>query len=103
MDLGYMALMILAMAGTTYLIRMLPFVLFRKKITNKYILSLLYYIPYAVLASMTFPYVFFATNSVWTALIGTAVAIIASLCKRSLIIVALLSCLSVLVFGFIIV
>ena len=100
MDLPTMALMILAMAGTTYLIRMLPFVLFRKKIKNRYVLSLLYYIPYAVLASMTFPYVFFATGNVLSALVGTAVAIIASLCKRSLIIVAILSCLSVLLFGF---
>ena len=100
MDLPTMALMILAMAGTTYLIRMLPFVLFRKKIKNRYILSLLYYIPYAVLASMTFPYVFFATGNVLTALIGTTVAIVASLCKRSLIVVAILSCLSVLLFGF---
>ena len=100
MDLPTMALMILAMALTTYLIRMLPFVLFRKKIKNRYILSLLYYIPYAVLASMTFPYVFFATGNVLTALVGTAVAIVASLCKRSLIVVAILSCLSVLLFGF---
>lgn len=103
MDLPTMALMILAMAGTTYIIRMLPFVLFKKKITNKFVLSLLFYIPYAVLASMTFPYVFFATGNTLTALIGTAVAVIASLCKRSLIVVALLSCLSVLIFGFIIV
>ncbi len=102
MDLGVMTIMILAMALTTYLIRMIPFVLFRKKIKSKYVLSLLYYIPYAVLAAMTFPYVFYATGNTLTALIGTAVAIIASLCKRSLIVVALLSCLAVLVFGFII-
>ena len=103
MDLGYMALMILAMAGTTYLIRMLPFVLFRKKITNKYILSLLYYIPYAVLSAMTFPYIFYSTGNFWTALIGTVVALIAAVCKRSLLTVAVLSCLSVLIFGFILI
>ena len=54
MQLGLMALMILVMAGVTYLIRMLPFVFFRKKIKNRYVLSLLCYIPYAVLSAMTF-------------------------------------------------
>ncbi len=98
-----MALMILAMATTTYLIRMIPLVLFRKKIKSQYLLSLLYYIPYAVLASMTFPYVFYSTGNFYTALIGTIVAVIASLCKRSLIVVALLSCVAVFAFGFIIV
>ncbi|MBQ3116423.1 MAG: AzlD domain-containing protein [Clostridia bacterium] len=101
MPLGRMALMIVVMAGVTYLIRMLPLVLFRKKITSRYIQSLLYYIPYAVLSAMTFPYIFYATGNLWTALIGTAVALIASICKQSLIIVALLSCIGVLIGGFI--
>ena len=49
--LGYIAVM----AITTYLIRMLPLVIFRKKINNRFIKSFLYYIPYAVLAAMTIP------------------------------------------------
>ena len=36
------------MALVTYLIRMVPYVAFRKKITNKFVSSFLYYIPYAV-------------------------------------------------------
>ena len=39
MQLLEMALMILTMAGVTYLIRMLPFVFFRKKIKSRYILK----------------------------------------------------------------
>ena len=101
MKLLEMALMILVMAGVTYLIRMLPFVFFRKKIKSRYILSLLHYIPYAVLSAMTFPYIFYSTNNFFTALIGTVVALIAATCKRSLLTVAVLSCLAVLVFGFI--
>lgn len=101
MQLGLMALMILVMAGVTYLIRMLPFVFFRKKIKNRYVLSLLYYIPYAVLSAMTFPYILYSTNNLWTALIGTGVAITAALTKRSLLTVAILSCVTVLIFGFI--
>lgn len=101
MQLLEMALMILTMAGVTYLIRMLPFVFFRKKIKSRYILSLLHYIPYAVLSAMTFPYIFYSTNNFFTALIGTIVALVAATCKRSLLTVAVLSCLAVLVFGFI--
>jgi branched-subunit amino acid transport protein len=43
------------MAGVTYLVRMIPFTLFTKKIESVYIRSFLYYIPYAVLSAMTFP------------------------------------------------
>lgn len=102
MTLAQMALYILVMAGVTYIIRMIPMVFFRKKITSRYILSLLYYIPYSVLSAMTFPQIFYATGNIWTALIGTIIAIVASICKLSLIIVAILACLAVLVAGFII-
>ena len=37
------------MAGVTYLVRMLPLVLVKKKIENRFINSFLYYVPYAVL------------------------------------------------------
>ena len=56
-------LYILVMAGVTYLVRMLPLVIFKKKITNRFIRSFLYYIPYAVLAAMTFPAILSATAS----------------------------------------
>ena len=102
MELGQMALMILVMAGITYLIRMIPFVFFRKKIRSRYLLSLLYYVPYSVLSAMTFPYIFYSTGNVYTAIIGTVVALIASVSRRSLLTVAILSCLAVLIFGFII-
>jgi branched-subunit amino acid transport protein len=96
------ALYILAMAAVTYVIRMIPLAFFRKKITSRFFKSLLYYVPYAVLSAMTFPYVFYATGNIYTALIGTGVALIASICKRSLLTVAILSCLAVLISGFII-
>ena len=49
---------ILVMAGITYLIRMLPMVLIKKKITNRFVLSFLHYIPYTVLSVMTVPAIF---------------------------------------------
>ena len=101
MDLGKMALMILLMAGVTFLVRMIPLTFVRKKIKSTFICSLLYYIPYAVLSAMTFPYVLYCTNSFYTALIGTVVAIVASASKLSLIVVAILACLAVFGTGFI--
>ena len=44
---------IAVMALVTYLIRLLPLTLIRRRITNKYIRSFLYYVPYATLSAMT--------------------------------------------------
>ena len=96
-EIIYMLLLVLIMAVVTYLIRMIPFVFFRKKITNKFVNSLLYYVPYAVLSAMTFPSIFYATGNVYTAIIGTVVALIASISKRSLVVVALCSVVAVLI------
>ena len=41
------------MAVVTYLIRVLPLTLFNKPITNIYVQSFLYYVPYVTLAVMT--------------------------------------------------
>ena len=98
----HMVLLVLAMAGITYIIRVLPMAFLRKKIHSRYLLSLLYYIPYAVLSAMTFPYIFYSTGNFYTALVGTVVALIASLTKRSLIVVAILSCVAVFIAGLII-
>lgn len=92
-----MFILLLAMAGITYLIRMLPLVVFRKKIKSAYLKSLLYYIPYAVLSAMTFPFILYSTDNFYAALIGTVVALIAAAFKLSLIIVAILACVAVFV------
>ena len=52
---------IIAMALTTYLVRMLPFVLIRQKITSPFLRSFFHYVPYAVLGAMTVPYIFYST------------------------------------------
>lgn len=97
-----MFLYIAVMAGVTYLIRMIPFTLFRKKIKSSFIQSVLYYIPYAVLSAMTFPAIFYSTDSPITAAVGTVVAIILAYFKLPLTVVALSACAAALVAGFII-
>ena len=80
---------ILTMAGVTYLIRMAPFVLFRKKITSRYVRSVLYYLPYCVLSAMVIPSVFSPTGSMITAAAGLVAAILLAFFRRSLLTVAL--------------
>lgn len=93
--LAQMFILLFAMSGITYLIRMLPLVVFRKKIKSRYIKSLLFYIPYAVLSCMTFPYILYSTGNFYAALVGTVVALVAAALKLSLIVVAVLSCVCV--------
>ena len=79
---------LLVMAAVTYLVRMLPLVLVRGKIENKYISSFLYYIPYAVLTVMTVPGILYSTGHVASAIVGTAVALFFAYKRKSLIVVA---------------
>lgn len=88
---------LLVMAGITYLIRMIPLVLIKKKITNRTILSFLHYIPYTVLAVMTVPALFFSTSSVLSAFCGFIVAVALAVKGKSLLIVAAFSSLIVFV------
>ena len=89
------------MAGVTYLIRMLPLVLIKKQIKNKYLLSFLYYIPYAVLSVMTIPAIFYSTSGKLSALVGFVVAVVLAYMNQSLVKVAALSSLAVLIIEYI--
>ena len=89
------------MALTTYLIRMLPMVLFRKKITNPFLKSFLYYVPYAVLAAMTIPAIFTSTASVLSAVCGFGAALLVASWGKSLLPVALSACGAVFLAEFI--
>lgn len=80
---------ILVMAVVTYLIRMLPMTIFRKKIQSQFLQDFLYYIPYAVLSAMTIPAVFYATADVPSAVLATIAAILLAWKGLPLIVVAL--------------
>lgn len=83
---------LLVMAGTTYLIRAVPFTLCKEKIKNRFIQSFLAYVPYAVLGAMTFPGIFYSTGNTLASGVGTAVALVLAFCNRSLTTVALAAC-----------
>ncbi len=88
LTLGRLCLYIAVMAVVTYLIRMIPFTLFRKEITSTFFRSFLAYVPYAVLGAMTFPSIFYATASLPSAIAGTVVALVLAFFRRSLLTVA---------------
>ncbi|MBR6728744.1 MAG: AzlD domain-containing protein [Clostridia bacterium] len=88
------------MAAVTYLIRMLPLVLLKKRIRNRYILSFLHYIPYTVLSVMTIPAIFSSTTYALSAWIGFLAAVLMAIFKKSLVSVAAVSCCAVFVAEF---
>lgn len=92
---------LLVMAGITYLIRMLPMVLIKNKIKNRFILSFLYYIPYTVLSVMTIPAIFYSTSSIISAITGFLAAVVTAYLGKSLLKVAATSCAVVFVTEFI--
>lgn len=66
---------VLLMAVVTYLMRLLPMLIFREQIENPYLKAFFTYIPYAVFGGMIMPGLFLATNLLWSAIAGFAVAV----------------------------
>ena len=86
---------ILAMAVTTYLIRMLPLAVFRKPIKSRFIKSFLHYVPYACLTAMTFPAILYDTTYMVSGAAALVVAITLAYRGKSLLTVSLASCAAV--------
>ena len=95
MSNAYLTISVTVMALTTYLIRMLPLAAFRKKIKSEFVLNFLYYVPYAVLAAMTVPAVFYSSEFLPAAIVGFIAAVILSLLERGLLTVAVCACAAV--------
>ena len=88
---------IFIMAAVTYLIRVLPLTLVRKKITNRTLRSFLYYVPYVTLAVMTFPAIINATQSPIAGIIALIVGIVFSYLGAGLFPVACICCFIVFI------
>ena len=56
-------LYIAIMAGVSFAIRVLPLTLIRRPITNRFLRSFVYYVPYVTLAVVTFPAIAEATQT----------------------------------------
>ena len=88
---------ILVSGLVSYLIRVIPLTIFRKPITNTFIKSFLYYVPYVTLAVMTFPAIIEATNSPIAGAISLVIGIIASIKGMKLMGVASMCVIAVLI------
>jgi len=90
---------ILLMALVTNLLRVLPAVLFRKPIKNRFVKSFLYYLPYVTLAIMTVPAIIEATSTPVAGILALLAGIIAAWAGLSLFPVALICCAVVFIIG----
>ena len=77
------------MALVTYLPRVLPLAIFRKKINHRFVKSFLLSVPYAVLAAMTFPDILYSTSSMVSGLAGLLTALLLAYFGKGLLTVAL--------------
>lgn len=100
MNTRYLIICMIIMAGVTFIIRVCPLLFFKKKIENLWVYDFFYYIPFSVLAAMTFPAVFtstvpngevLSTQHLVAAIAATIVALILSWRNRGLVVVALVA------------
>lgn len=96
MDLRTYFEYLLVMAGVTYLLRAVPFILLRGELKSRFWKSFLNYVPYTVLSAMTVPAIFYATDSGIAGFCALVTAVVASLLGRGLVGVAIVACLTVL-------
>ena len=90
-------LYIAIMAGVSFLIRTLPLTLIRRPITNRFLRSFLFYVPYVTLSVMTFPAIMNATQSPIAGAAAMVIGIVAAWCGLGLLPVSLVCCATVLI------
>ena len=91
----YIVLAILVIALVTYLPRVGPLILMKKKIESKFLQSFLYYVPYTVLASITFPAIFHSTGRLLSGIVGAGISIVLAYLGGSLLQVSLVAAISI--------
>ena len=79
----------------TNLIRVIPMAFIKGPITNRFVRSFLYYVPYVTLAVMTFPDMILATPTPWPGIIALLAGIIAAWFRLGLFPVAAICCVIV--------
>ena len=86
---------ILISALVSFIIRVLPLTLIRKKITNRFLSSFLYYVPYVTLAVMTFPAILEAAGNLAAGAAALLVGVLLAWLGAKLFTVAVCCCLTV--------
>ncbi|MBQ9428041.1 MAG: AzlD domain-containing protein [Clostridia bacterium] len=83
---------ILISFAVSFLLRVLPLTLIRKKIENRFIRSFLYYVPYVTLAVMIFPAILHATSSPVAGLLALVFGIVAAFFGIGMLEIAAICC-----------
>lgn len=89
-------------ALVSFILRVLPLTLIKKKITNKFIKSFLYYVPYVTLAVMTFPAIVKTTDSPIAGALALVAGILGAVFNLGMLPVAAICCIVAFIFDFII-
>ena len=97
----YKVICVIILFLVTFIPRALPIAFINKKIENRFIKDFLFYVPYAVLAALTFPSILYSVDNIWIAIVGTVTAITLSILNQKMIIVVVITVL--VVFGLIII
>jgi branched-subunit amino acid transport protein len=92
MDKHSIVICILLAIITTNLIRVVPILLIKGPINNRFLRSFLYYVPYVTLAVMTFPSMIQTTMSPLSGTVALIVGIIAAWRRMGLFPVAAICC-----------
>ena len=92
-------LYIAIMAGVGFVIRTLPLTRIRRPLTNRFLRSFLFYVPYVTLAVMTFPAIVQATQSPLAGALALVLGIALAFNGASLFTVAASCCAVVVLAG----
>ena len=92
---------LLIMLVVIYSVRMIPMILLRRNITNRFIRSFLHYVPYVTLAVMTFPAIIQATDKPLSGFAALIVGILAAWFNGDLFFTAVCCCVAVFLTGLI--
>ena len=93
----YFIIALTVMALVTYLIRLIPLLFVRRRITNRFIRSFLFYVPYTVLSAIAFPAIFLSTGNLISGVVATLVCLLLAYRGRGLIPCMLASIITVLI------
>lgn len=88
---------ILIMVLVVNAIRILPAILIRGEIKNRFLRSFLYYVPYVTLAVMTFPAIIQATQTPIAGIVAMAVGLVAAWMGIGMFSVASICCIVVFI------
>lgn len=86
--MNYAFTAVILMAVVTYLPRVLPLAIFKRKLKSTFIRSFLFYVPFAVLGAMTFPDILYSTNHIYSAAAGMIIALVLAYFEKGLMTVA---------------